>query len=173
MERRKRMLCVGKKHLCYLLCVLLCYLLQTVPGLFCVFGIKPVWLVPLAVCIAAREGEFVGALYGVLAGLLWEVAAGRTSGEFAILLLVLCFLCSVLVSLYLQGNKRNLSLLTAAVTFLVTGIDYVFTYWLQGHEGTGAIYLRQTLPTVVYTALATVAVWYLVRWVWEKFLVEE
>ncbi|MCI6639483.1 MAG: rod shape-determining protein MreD [Pygmaiobacter massiliensis] len=173
MDPRKRTAQAACKHLCYLALVFLFYLLQTWPGLLTVASVKPAWLVPLAVCIAAREGEFVGALYGAFAGLLWEVSAGRTSGALAIPLLFLCFFVGIAVTLYLQGNLLNLSLLTLAAAFLVTGIDHVFTYWLQGRLGSGGIYLRYTLPTVFYTALVTAVAWYLVRAVWRKFLVEE
>lgn len=55
---------------------------RSTPGLFSLWGIKPVWVLPLAVVLSAYEGEYIGALYGMLAGLLWELAAGASSAAF-------------------------------------------------------------------------------------------
>ncbi|MEG1932314.1 MAG: rod shape-determining protein MreD [Pygmaiobacter sp.] len=163
MDSRKRNLTIAAKHGCYLLTLFFAYVLQTVPGLFSIGGIKPVLLVPLAITIAAFEGEFVGALYGMLAGLLWEIAAGRTIGGFSILLLALCFVCGVSVALYLRRTVLNLSLLSAGCLLLLCSSDFIFSYWLQGYSGIAGVYFLRMLPTVCYSAALTFFYFHLVR----------
>ena len=104
MDARKRTLILVAKQLCYALLLFAAYVLQTTPGFLTFFGVKPVLLVPTAICIAVLEGVFPGALWGAAAGLLWDIASGRTGGFFAIQLMVLCFCCAALVALYLRDT---------------------------------------------------------------------
>ena len=83
------------KHLCYAVSMLVLFTLQTTPGLFELWGVKPILVVPFAVCIAALEGEFIGGLYGALAGLLCDLAGSWVFGFHAIL----CLCCHVAVGL--------------------------------------------------------------------------
>lgn len=172
-DAHKRTQQMVAKHACYLALMLLFYVLQTTPRLFSIGGVRPVWLVGIAVMISAVEGEFVGALYGALAGTVWEVAAGRNTGSFSILLLVLCFLCALLVMLYLRGTLLNLSLLSGGVLLVLCSFDFVFSYWLQGHSGISGVYLRSILPTVLYSAALTVVPYYAVRAIHKKFTPED
>ncbi len=41
--------------------------------------------------MAVYEGEFAGALFGAVSGLLWDYTAGRTVGMLALELMLLCF----------------------------------------------------------------------------------
>ena len=49
------------------------------------------WLLPLALSVAVFEGEFAGAVFGAVCGLMWDWLAGRTVGMLALELLLLCF----------------------------------------------------------------------------------
>ena len=51
------------------------YIIQTTPGLFEFFGIKPILVLPACICIAVFEGEFAGGLFGFFAGLLCDSAS--------------------------------------------------------------------------------------------------
>lgn len=155
MDSRKRLLRQIEKHVCYFLLFFVLYVVQTTPGLFSLGGVKPVWLVALAVVIATQEGEFVGALYGGLAGFFWELAAGRSMGFFSIFLLMLCFATAIVFTLYLRATLLNVSLAVGTVMLFLCSIDFVFSYWLQGHGGTGWIYLYRILPVTLYTTLIT------------------
>lgn len=172
MDIRKRILRMVGKYGCYALLLLLAMVLQTTPGLFSLGGTKPAWLLAVAVAISIQEGEFIGALYGVLAGLLWELAAGRIIGEFSILLLMLCFGIALLFMLVLRATPLNVSLLTALAALVLCSVDFVFSYWLQGHAGVGAVYLRRMLPTALYTGLIACLCLWAVRAVSRRFALD-
>lgn len=163
MDARKRTLRLVAKHGCFVLALFLAYVLQTMPGFLNFFGVKPIFLVPLALCIAAYEGAFAGAIYGALAGLLWDIAAGRVTGFFAILLMVCCFLVAVAINMYLRNTVVNLSLLSAGVLLLLCTFDFVFSYLLHGYAGLVHLYFFKLLPIVVFSAFLTFAPWLLTR----------
>ena len=81
-SRRKRSRGQIVKWICYALLGLLCAVLQTTPGLFQFEAAKPLWLLPLALAVAVFEGEFAGAVFGAVCGLMWDWLAGRTVGAF-------------------------------------------------------------------------------------------
>ncbi len=62
------------------------------PGLLQLGQAKPLFILPLCLAVAVYEGEFAGALFGAVSGLLWDYTAGRTVGMLALELLLLCFL---------------------------------------------------------------------------------
>ena len=104
-SRRKRKSSQIFKWVCYTLLMLLCTVLQTMPGLFQLGEAKPLLVLPLCLAVAVFEGEFAGALLGTVGGLLWDYAAGRTVGMLALELLLLCFGVSVLVQRIHDGFR--------------------------------------------------------------------
>ena len=96
-SRRKRSRGQIVKWICYALLGLLCAVLQTTPGLFQFGAAKPLWLLPLALAVAVFEGEFAGAVFGAVCGLMWDWLAGRTVGMLALELLLLCFAVSAVM----------------------------------------------------------------------------
>ena len=79
-SRRKRKSSQIFKWVCYTLLMLLCTVLQTMPGLFQLGAAKPLYLLPLALAVSVFEGEFAGAVFGAVCGLMWDYTAGRTGG---------------------------------------------------------------------------------------------
>ena len=164
MDSQKLALLRIGRQVCYALALIGCYLMQTTPGFATFFGVKPIFLLPLAICIAAREGVFPGALWGAAAGLLWDIASGRTGGFFAIQLMAVCFGVAALVALYLRGSAVNLLLLCTGAALALVGNDLLFHYLLHGYTGVGALFLRRQLPTILLTALVSLPL----RWLVEK-----
>ncbi|MFZ2539986.1 MAG: rod shape-determining protein MreD, partial [Oscillospiraceae bacterium] len=91
----------------YSLLLLLLYTLQTTPHLFKLFGVKPVLILPLVVCISMYESVMSSAIFAMIAGLLWDISSDKLFGFNAIILLC----CSVLISLvciyYLRTKLIN------------------------------------------------------------------
>ena len=110
-SRRKRSRSQILKWCCYVLGLFVCAALQTMPGLFQFGAAKPLWLLPLCLAVSAAEGEFAGAIFGAVCGLMWDYTAGRTVGMLALELMILCFGVSVVVQLYLKDTPSNFVLL--------------------------------------------------------------
>lgn len=105
-SRRKRSRSQRLKWGCYILLLVVCTVLQTMPGLFQFGAAKPLWLLPLCLAVSAAEGEFAGAIFGAVCGLMWDYTAGRTVGMLALELMILCFGVSVVVQLYLKDTLQ-------------------------------------------------------------------
>lgn len=171
-SHRKRSRQLAAKWCCYALLMLLCAVLQTVPGLFQLGQAKPLYLLPLCLAVAAVEDEFAGALFGVVCGLMWDYTAGRTVGLLALTLMLLCFAMSVAVQLYLQCSAVNFVLIASGAALLVLSADFLFFYLMPGYAGAAQQYMRTVPFTVLFTAPAAAALFYLVKRISEKFHID-
>ena len=145
-SRRKRSRGQIVKWICYALLGLLCAVLQTTPGLFQFGAAKPLWLLPLALAVAVFEGEFAGAVFGAVCGLMWDWLAGRTVGMLALELLLLCFAVSAVMQLYFKNSAANFALIASAAALLVLTLDWLFFYYMPGYSGAASRWLWFVLP---------------------------
>ncbi len=167
-SRRKRIQLILGKWSLYVLLLLLCATLQTTPGLFQIGAVKPVFILPLCVAVAAYEGEFAGALFGMLGGLLWDYTAGVIVGIFAILMLVLCFLVSLMVQMYLRSTKFNFFCLCVACNAVVLSVNFMFFYYMPGYADAWYVYGSAVVPMMFYGALLSMPLFGVVRRIREK-----
>ena len=171
-SRRKRSRSQLLKWGCYVLALFVCAALQTTPGLFQLGQAKPLLVLPLCLAVAVFEGEFAGALFGTVGGLLWDYAAGRTVGMLALELLLLCFGVSVLVQLYLQGSTWNFALISMVTAALVLSLDWLFFYYMPGYSWAGSRWLTFVLPSAGLTLLPSLVLFRLVRRIHEEFKID-
>ena len=171
-SRRMRSRSQILKWICYVLGLFVCAALQTTPGLFRLGQAKPLFLLPLCLAVAVYEGEFSGALFGAVCGLLWDYTAGRTVGMLALELLLLCLALSVLVQLYLQGSTWNFALISMVTAALVLSLDWLFFYYMPGYSWAGSRWLTFVLPSAGLTLLPSLVLFRLVRRIHEEFKID-
>lgn len=144
----------------FLLLALVCYFLMTAGS-----GVKPLLLIPLALCIAAHVGEIPAAACGIVSGLLMDIACGKLLGYNAIWMVACCVTVSLLHSYYLREKLLNILLLTAVCTAVQGYMDFMLYYAVWGHENVSLIYSHITLPSGIMTLIGTIPVWLLVQWI--------
>ena len=171
-SRRMRSRSQILKWICYVLALFVCAALQTTPGLFRLGQAKPLYLLPLCLAVAVYEGEFAGALFGAVCGLLWDYTAGRTVGMLALEMLLLCFAVGVLVQLYLQSAPGNFAVISAAAALLVLSCDWLFFYRMPGYSGSAQRYLWFVLPSAALTLVPSLVIFWLVRKIHEEFKID-
>lgn len=157
---------------CYVLALFVCAALQTTPGLFQLGQAKPLFILPLCLAVAVYEGEFAGALFGAVCGLLWDYTAGRTVGMLALELLLMCFALSVLVQLYLQGSTWNFALISMVTAALVLSLDWLFFYYMPGYTGAALRYVTFVLPGAALTIPAALLAFWLVQRIHDGFRID-
>lgn len=158
-QRKKEIL----KWTIYTLLFFVAFIFQTTVDLFRVFGVKPILILPIIMFIAMFEGEWAGSLFGVIGGLFWDVVTDKLLGFNAIILLLLTVTVALLCMYLLRVNFWN-SMLVILVAGLLQGLfDFLFSYVIWGHEFTYLILLYKILPTAVYTVLASVPIFFLMR----------
>ena len=168
-SRRKRSRSQRLKWGCYILLLVVCTVLQTMPGLFQFGAAKPLWLLPLCLAVSAAEGEFAGAIFGAVCGLMWDYTAGRTVGMLALELMILCFGVSVVVQLYLKDTPSNFVLLAVVCALLVLSADWLFFYYMPGYTGAALRYVAFVLPSAALTIPAALLAFWLVQRIHDGF----
>ena len=161
-SRRMRSRSQALKWACYAAALFVCAALQTTPGLFRLGQAKPLFILPLCLAVAVYEGEFAGALFGAVGGLLWDYTAGRTVGMLALELLLLCFALSVLVQVYLQGSTWNFALIGTGTALVVLSLDWLFFYYMPGYSWALSRWLTFVLPSAVMTLVPSLVLFSLV-----------
>ncbi len=171
--RQKRRRRLFFKWSSYLLILLLGGVLQTTPGFLQIGGVKAVFILPVCLAVAVEEGEWAGAVFGAVGGLLWDLTAGRTAGLLAIGILLLCFGAALLLELYLRSNRVNFMLLTGVSCLVLLSMDFLFNYLMPGYARPGERFLSIILPTCVLTAAVSPLAWWLVRRATARFAPKE
>lgn len=166
--KNKGMLLAVKYALMVLFLILL-YAVQTTLPLFGGRGVYPVLLVAAAVAIAMTEGEFAGGLFGALCGLLCDLG-GQSLFGFNGLMLLLCGAGVGLLTLYLvRPSWRSSLLFTAAAALFRGGVGFFFAYGIWGYENAHLIFIRETLPVALCTAVTAPVFFWLARWYRRRF----
>lgn len=161
MNNTNRVLAV--QYTVYSLLLLLLYVLQTTPSTLTMRGTGPNLVVPAAIAIAMFEGEFVGGIFGMAAGLLCDLSGPLLFGFNGFFVGIFCILAGLLI-IYLLRCNLPCCLLFVMVALLARGsIEFLFAYGMWGHDGVGQIYMRYTLPTVVYSLVFTPLLFWLIR----------
>lgn len=171
-SRRMRSRSQILKWVCYAVALFVCAALQTTPGLLQLGQAKPLFILPLCLAVAVYEGEFAGALFGAVSGLLWDYTAGRTVGMLALELLLLCFAVSAVVQLYFKNSAANFALIASAAALLVLTLDWLFFYYMPGYSGAASRWLWFVLPTAALSVPVCFPLFGVVRRIHEEFKID-
>ena len=153
---------------CYVLVLLLLFGIQSSPALFALWGVKPALVVPFAVSAALFENEAGSGALGLLAGLLWDLSAGKLFGFFGMVLMICCVCVSLLSMYFVKVNVSNSIILASITGFLCMAWDFLFYYLIWGYDQVW-LCLLPMLFSLLYTAAVTAPVYFLVRWIAGRF----
>ncbi len=162
-ERRRYYFLQTVQWLIFALLIFLAFLTSTAGS-----RIKPLVLIPLALCISSHTGEMQAMAVGTISGLLLDIACGKLVGYNAVLLVVCCVTVSLLYNYILRQKLINILLLTAACTLVQGYLDYTFYYSIWGHEDVELIYTGVVLPSSCMTVLSTLLLYAPIKWLAEK-----
>lgn len=158
------------KHVLYVLLMLTLYVLQTVPGLFEIYGVKPILAISAAVSISMFEGEFTGGIYGVLAGLLCDMGGFSLFGFNGFFVGICCIASGLLVVHLMRCNLLSCLLFVLITVFIRGSIEYFFAYGMWRYPNAVMIYWNDTLPTVAYSTVAAIPVYGIFRSLYRRFV---
>ncbi len=126
--------------------------------------------IPLCVSIAMFEREVPAALFGVLAGVLWDVSSG-VDGFNTIVLMLLCAVCSLLISHLMRNN-----FLTALVLGVGGIAAYEIIYVVTRFWGAGSPVIqifKFYLPSLVLTTIFIPLCYYVVKKIYNSHRIAE
>ena len=147
----------------YGFCALLIMLMQMAPRFFpVIFDARPTPLLLFVICVAMFEGPRIGAVIGVLVGLLWDLYGFRLFGLNAMILLLLSVTVGLLVQWLLRTNFLSGMLLCAGGVLIHVLLEWSLCYALFLHKETFVVLLRVYLPNALYTVLLAPFMYWLV-----------
>lgn len=125
--------------------------------------LKPILLIPIALCIAVNNDQVGSAVTGALCGFLIDISCGKLFGYNAVILAFFCIVISLLFELYLRNRFINLLIISAAVSFIHCWLDYKFYYEIWNYENVERIFAKVTIPVWIYTIISTVFVYLIIK----------
>ncbi len=158
-----------RKILIYSSMLLFLYVLQTMPGFLTFWGVKPLLVLPLVIAIAMMEGEFVGGLFGLAAGLLCDTSAITIFGINSLFYMSACVLIGLLVIYYMQPSRLNCFIFTAAVLLIRQLFEFFFYYVMWDYDNISIILIRHMLPMIVFTLVFVAPLFEFVKLVHEHY----
>ncbi|MBQ6268087.1 MAG: rod shape-determining protein MreD [Clostridia bacterium] len=169
LKKQRKILFLRRLILALMLLVL--SLLQNTDGFFLqIFGVRALLLIPAVVCIAVFERDFAGLFFGLLAGALWDAAAGGASFR-ALYLMAVGYLCGVLINTLMRCNIMTATLLSAGAVLLYELAAWLIAYPLAGLDRAVFMLLRYYLPGAVYSLVFAPVLFILVHTVQKKYSV--
>lgn len=133
-------------------------------------GVKPIYFIPLCLCICMNEGEYTSAVLGGICGLIIDEACARVFFGFSSILMIAFSVGSVLIFRHmLFKNGINIVILTAVCTFIYQLLDYFFFYAMWNYEGSGQFFSDISIPCIFYTVLISPIVYFIVKQISKRF----
>ena len=148
-----------QKYTLYFFLLLFLYVIQTTPGLLAVGPNKPLLVLGAVVCIAMKEKELVGGVYGAVGGMLCDLSAFTYYGFYSISFLLIGAAVGLAVTFLVRDKLSNAVILVLGSMTVVKLWEYFFSYGIWGYDPTGRIFWTRILPTVAYSTLWT-PLWY-------------
>ncbi|MBQ7915381.1 MAG: rod shape-determining protein MreD [Firmicutes bacterium] len=147
-----------------LLAIVLLCLESTVLHYIKIYGIIPNLTLCMVVSCSLLFGSTFGRRLGLVIGLIQDVLFLDVLGFFTLLY----FLLGQIAGLFKNGFDQNnllLSLgLTALFDLLFSGICYLFFHFFQGRIDVMYFLTSTILPELIYTLIASIPVYFLVRY---------
>ena len=172
-SRRMRSCSQILKWVCYAVALFVCAALQTTPGLLQLGQAKPLFILPLCLAVAVYEGEFAGALFGAVSGLLWDYTAGRTVGHAGAGTAV-ALLCAFGAGSGVSAGQHhwNFALISTGTALVVLSLDWLFFYYMPGYSWALSRWLTFVLPSAMMTLVPSLVLFSLVRHIYSAFKID-
>lgn len=144
--------------------------MQSAPGMFSIGGVRPVLVLSAAMSVALLEKNSAAACgYGILAGLIWDVSAGKLLGFYALAVLFCCAGTAYLAEVWLRQNPLNTVWLSAAAAFICGIWDAEFYLFIWGYaDGMVGRVLLELLLQSIYTGVLSFPACLLIRFIRDK-----
>lgn len=134
-------------------------------GLLEFFGARVFLVIPVCVCVSMFEREVAAAIFGAFAGVLWDISS-VADGFNSFVLMILCAVCSLLISRLMRNNALT-SLVLGAAGVAVYEIAYLFVRLFSAGTSISQL-LGFYLPSFVITALVTPICYFVIKEIYNR-----
>lgn len=155
------------RYFAYSLEILIFYVLQGTPNLVPdILGSKPLFLIPIALTIAARERVVPSLVFGAVCGVLTDISSGSSVGFFAIMITLVCFAEVSIYENYLVPSFLTVGIISVVSVPCIIGIYFLFFRFFAGIDDCGYLFVHHYISRIVYTLVMTVPFYYLNRFLY-------
>ena len=169
MDRRKILLTLISKYFLLTLFAFFLYILESTPGFLQIFGVKPVFLIPYCIMLAMLDESAQTTIVFVIAGILFELSAGRLVGILSITVLLLCFCAMIAVKFFFKATYRNTIIFVFSSMLMIFTVDFIFSYMLRGYTGLVFIYFKRVVLLSLYSSIFSLLFYKFIIFINEKF----
>lgn len=132
--------------------IIFCAVMQNACGtLKLPFAARPLFLIPLCVCISMFESNTASAVFGAFAGVIWDVSSAY-DGFNAVVIMVLGAVCSLLISHFMRNNIVTAFVL-CAVSIFTYEILYAAIFMVLCGVSLIPGFLEYSIPVILLTAV--------------------
>ena len=150
------------KYILYVILVLVCFVLQSVPAFGVRFlGCAPSLLLLLSVGITFFESPNFAAWFGLIAGILSQLTTSKLVGSDAILFMFAGYILGILLETIFQRKFVVYLFSALGITLLQQFSDYLSHLLLFDRLPFGSALVRQMLPTFFFTGLFAFPIYYI------------
>lgn len=146
------------RTIAYIEIALVCQVISSVG-----MGVKPLILIPFAICVATWSDEVTSACTGMLSGFLIDMNCGKPVGFNAIILITICTLVSLLYIHFLRRKFLNFFVLSSLACIIQGSLDYFFFYGLWGYEDSYLILKDITIKCIIETMISSVFIYIIIN----------
>lgn len=157
------------RRIVFSLMIIFAAVLQNSKGMiFKVCDVNAMILIPLIVCIASFEKSVASMLFGLFAGVLWDMYSFQTDGFFSLMLTSIGFFTAIIILFYMRNNVITAFILSFVSAFMCNTFYWLVFVLLKGYDFSFYIYLRYYLPSALYSSLYVFVFYYAVKWIYGK-----
>lgn len=169
LKRKKEKRNTVIRWILYILLTVISYIYMTTAPQKLLMLRTPLFVIPIAMCVAMFEEPFDSALMGCAAGLLLDTAQGTLIGLSGIIMLWCCLGASLLFHFFMRRHIINIIALNAAAVLAQGIIHYFFYYAIWEYDSAGKIFTREFIPVMTGTIIAVIPFFFLIRFLSRRF----
>lgn len=160
------------KRILFFLLILISYILQFTVLPRTSFAVPVLLLIPVTTAISVHENEFAALLWGLISGILWDMASPLTDGLYALIFPVIFFLTGLLTHYILRRTFLTSALFCCAYSLIPSTLSLILAKEKLTADFFKAVILSETLPSAVLALLLLIPVYYLVNRIYSSFTSE-
>lgn len=169
LKRKKEKRNTVIRWILYILLTVISYIYMTTAPQKLLMIRTPLFVIPIAMCVAMFEEPFDSAIMGCAAGLLLDTAQGTLIGLSGIIMLWCCLGTSLLFHFFMRRHIINIIALNAAAVIAQGIIHYFFYYAIWEYDSAGKIFSREFLPVMIGTIIAVIPFFFIIRFLSRRF----
>lgn len=150
------------------------FLIQRIPGCSLKIGAaSPVLLLPMVMVAACFLREWAGFWVGFLSGVALDTVGNGSPIFYTITFLLFGVSFGLLFRFLLNRNIKSIVIAGMTGSFLFCLLRWFFLSVLTNDSSAGALLIRYEMPSAIYTGLLVIPLFYLMKRLCKKHLIQQ